>query len=101
VSICGFNPLPASEARMWDVALGYFTGLRLINPDLAGDALLRTVLVVHSCDAVMCWLLAHNKGYSKSLSTGFGFVFGIWAMAVLLVLPKRPVREESAPIKEN
>lgn len=78
---------------MWDVALGYFTGLRLINPDLAGEALVRTVLVVHTCDAVMCWLLAHNKGRSKILWTGFGFVFGIWAMALLLVFPKRTSHE--------
>ena len=73
----------------WDVAIGYFTGLRLLNPDLSGATLLRTVLVVHTCDAVMCRLFAHNNGYSKNLWTALGFVFGIWALAILILLPKR------------
>jgi len=73
----------------WDTTIGYFTGLRLLNPDLSGATLLRTVLVVHTCDAVMCRLFAHNNGYSKNLWTALGFVFGIWALAVLILLPKR------------
>jgi hypothetical protein len=36
----------------------------------------------------MCRLFAHN-GYSKNLWTVLGFVCGIWAVAVLIVLPKR------------
>jgi hypothetical protein len=72
-----------------DTLLGYLTGLRWINPHLDGATLLRTALVVHSCDAVLCRLFAHNNGHSKTLWTVLGFVFGMWAVAVLLMLPKR------------
>jgi hypothetical protein len=46
-------------------------------------------LVVHICDSIMCRLFAHNNGYPKNLWTVLGFVFGIWAVAVLIVLPRR------------
>lgn len=73
----------------WDVFLGYFTGLRLLTPDLDPATLLRTIFVVHTCDSIMCRLFAHNNGYPKNLWTVLGFVFGIWAVAVLLILPRR------------
>jgi hypothetical protein len=73
----------------WDVALGYLTGLRWINPQLDPATLLRTALVVHTADAVLCRLFAHNNGYSKNLWTTLGFIFGLWAVAVVLILPKR------------
>lgn len=73
----------------WDILLGYATGFRWINPGLDGAALLRTIFVVHICDALLCRLFAHNNGYSKNLWTGLGVVFGLWAVALLLVLPKR------------
>ncbi len=73
----------------WYVFLGYFTGLRLLTSDLDPGTLLRTVLVIHICDSVMCRLFAHNNGYPKNLWTVLGFVFGIWAVAVLLILPRR------------
>lgn len=72
-----------------DTLLGYLTGLRWINPHLDGATLLRTALVVHTCDAVLCRLFAHNNGYSKTLWTVLGFVFGMWAVGLLLLLPKR------------
>ncbi len=75
----------------WDVVLGYATGLRWITPELDGATLLRTALVVHICDAILCRLFAHNNGYGKNLWTAIGFVFGLWAVAVMLVLPKRGV----------
>jgi hypothetical protein len=73
----------------WDVLLGYFTGLRLLAPHLEPTTLLCTALVVHTCDSIMCRLFAHNNGYPKNLCTVLGLVFGIWAMAVLIVLPRR------------
>ena len=73
----------------WDTALGYFTGLYLLVPPLDPPTLLRTVLVVHTCDSIMCRLFAHNNGYPKNMWTVLGFVFGIWAIAVLIVLPRR------------
>jgi hypothetical protein len=73
----------------WDVVLGYVTGLRFISTAIEPATLLRTALVVNTCDSIMCRLFAHNNGYSKNLWTILGFVFGIWAMAILIVLPRR------------
>jgi len=73
----------------WHAVLGYLTGFRWLAPELDPVTLVRTVLVVHTCDAVLCRLVAHNNGHSKNLWTGLGFVFGLWAVAVVLVLPKR------------
>jgi hypothetical protein len=72
----------------FDVFLGYFTGLHLLDPGMPLETLLRTTLIVHTCDAVMCRLFAHNNGHPKNLWTGLGFVFGIWAVGVLLLLPR-------------
>jgi len=72
----------------WDTALGYFTGLRLLA-EMDPQTLLRTTLVVHTCDAVMCRVFAKNNGYPRNLWTALGLVFGIWAVAVLIVLPKK------------
>ena len=73
----------------WDVLLGYFTGLRLLAPELDPATLVRTAAVVHTCDAIMCRLFAHNNGYPKNTWTVLGFLFGIWAVTVLILLPKR------------
>jgi hypothetical protein len=55
--------------------------------------LVRTVVVIHTCDSIMCRLFAHNSGYSKKLWTVLGFIFGIWAVAVMMVLPPRRPRK--------
>lgn len=73
----------------WDVILGYFTGLRWLAPHIEPTVLVRTAVLVHVCDAIMCRVLAHNSGYSKHLWTVLGLVFGIWAVALLIVLPPR------------
>ena len=73
----------------WDGLLSFMTGFHWINPELAGATLLRTVLVVHITDAIMCRLFAHNNGHSKNLWTLIGLIFGLWAIAVLLVIPKK------------
>jgi hypothetical protein len=70
-------------------ALAYLSGLHFVAPDLATPVLLGTALVLHLCDAIMCRLFAHNNGYPKNLWTVLGFVAGLWAVAVLLVLPRR------------
>ena len=80
----------------WDVALGYLTGLRWINPQLDHATLLRTALVVHTVDAELCRLFAHNNGYSKTSWTVLGFVAGLWALAVLLLLPRRAAAPPAA-----
>lgn len=73
----------------WDLILGYYTGLAWLSPHIEPGVLLRTALLVHVCDSIMCRLFAHNSGYSKNLWTVIGFVFGIWAVALLMVLPPR------------
>ena len=73
-----------------ELALGYLTGLRFLAPyllDLPG--MLATGAVVNICDAVMCRLVARNNGYPPRLWTALGLVFGIWAVTVCIVLPKR------------
>ena len=70
-------------------ALSYLTGLHFVAPDLELPALLGTALALHTCDAIMCRLFAHNNGYPKNLWTALGLVAGLWAIAVLIVLPRR------------
>jgi hypothetical protein len=73
-----------------ELILGYLTGLRLIAPRPLGLAsTIATALVVHVCDALMCRLFARNNGYPPHTWTVLGFVFGVWAVAVLVLLPKR------------
>ena len=73
-----------------EVVLGFLTGLRYLAPyPLELPVLLATGVVVNTCDAMMCRLVARNNGYPVRLWTALGFVFGIWAVAVFLLLPKR------------
>jgi len=72
-----------------EVLLGYLTGLRLLDPDIAWPTLLRTALFVHCLDALICRLVAHNSGRLKALWTILGLLFGVWAMAAVLLLPSR------------
>lgn len=81
----------------WDVVFGYVTGLRIIDPSMTAGTLLSTALAVHTADAIMCRLFAHNNGYPKNLCTVLGFLFGIWALAVLIVLPSRKTRPAGRP----
>lgn len=69
--------------------LSYLSGLAFVAPDLSPSAIVGTTLVLHTCDAVLCRLFARNNGYPRSVWTTLGFVGGIWAVAVLIVLPRR------------
>lgn len=73
----------------FEVFVGYFTGLRVLGGNLPLPTLLGTALVVHLLDGIMCRLFAHNNGHPKNLWTVLGFVFGIWALATLVLLPKK------------
>lgn len=73
----------------WEIFVGYFTGLRFIADDLPLSVLLGTALAAHMLDGIMCHLFAYNNGYSKGLWTVLGFIFGVWAVLVLIVLLKR------------
>jgi hypothetical protein len=69
--------------------LAYVSGLAFVAPGLTPDAVIGTTLVLHTCDAVLCRLFARNNGYPRGLWTMLGFVGGIWAVTVLIVLPRR------------
>ena len=69
--------------------LAYFSGLGFLESEIPLARLLPTMLVVNICDAIMCRLFARNNGYPKNLWTVIGLVFGIWAVATLIVMPKR------------
>ena len=69
--------------------LSYWSGLAFVRPELGLHALIGTMLVLHVCDAIMCALFARNNGYPRGLWTIIGFVGGIWAVVVLILLPRR------------
>ena len=69
--------------------LGYWSGLAFVQPDLDLPTLVGTMAVLHTCDAIMCRLFARNNGYPKRTWTVIGFVGGVWAVAVLILLPRR------------
>ncbi len=69
--------------------LGYFTGLRFLSDSLPFSVLVGTAFLVHLLDSIMCRLFARNNGYPRNLWTILGFVFGTWAVAALILLPKR------------
>jgi len=71
------------------LVIAYLSGLVFVAPDLPVPALLGTALALHVCDAILCRLFAHNNGYPKNLWTLAGFIAGLWAVAVLILLPRR------------
>ncbi len=69
--------------------LGYFTGIYFISGDLDATTLLGTAILVHILDAILCGLVAGSGGRSRSLWTLAGLFFGVWALAVVFLLPAR------------
>lgn len=78
----------------WELILGYATGLRLLVPSIDLPTLIRTLLLIHFLDAIVCRVIAHNNGHPRNLWTVLGFIFGIWVVALLLVVP--PQRSQNA-----
>ena len=73
-----------------EIAVGYLTGLHLLAPRrLELPTLLATAFIVNLSNAIVCRLIARNNGRPPRLWFGLGFVFGIWAVAVALLAPKR------------
>ena len=68
--------------------LAYWSGLAFVRPELGIRELVGTTLLLHICDAIMCRLFARNNGYPKNAWTLIGFVGGVWALAVLILLPR-------------
>ena len=72
------------------LAIGYLTGLQFVaTTPLDWPTLIGTGLLVNICDAIVCRIVARNNGYPLRLWTILGFVFGVWAVAVLMLSPKR------------
>ena len=72
------------------LALGVLTGLQLVTvTPLDWPTLIATGLLVNICDGIVCRIVARNNGYSPRLWLGLGFVFGVWAVAALMLAPKR------------
>ena len=69
--------------------LSYLSGLAFVAPDLPVPALVGTAIALHVCDAILCRLFAYNNGYPRNLWTALGLIAGLWAVAVLIVLPRR------------
>ena len=76
--------------------LSYWSGLAFVGPELGVRELVGTTLVLHICDAIMCRLFARNNGYPRNAWTLLGFVGGIWAVAVLILLPRRPSASDTS-----
>ena len=72
-----------------ETALEYLSALRWVAPGLDLPTLVGTTATLHACDGVMCRLFAHNNGYPRRLWTFLGLAFGIWAVAILILLPRR------------
>jgi hypothetical protein len=72
-----------------ETLIGYWSALAFVAPPMPLQTLIGTALGLHICDAIMCRLFAHNNGYPKNLWTVVGFIGGIWAVAVLILLPRR------------
>ena len=61
----------------------------MCSSDLPVPALVGTALALHVCDAILCRLFAYNNGYPRNVWTVLGLIAGLWAVAVLIVLPRR------------
>lgn len=77
-------------------ALSYLSGLHWVAPDLDLATLVGTTAVVNTCNAIICRLIAHNNGYPKNPATVLGAIFGVWALAVAIVAPRRTVATRSS-----
>ena len=69
--------------------LSYWSGLAFVGRELDLPTVVGTMLLLHTLDAIMCRLFARNNGYPRNAWTVIGFVGGIWAVAVLILLPRR------------
>lgn len=76
--------------------LGWWSGLAFVAPPLPLPTLLGSMLVLHICDAIMCRLIAANNGRAPRPWFFIGFVGGVWAVALLLVLPSRAAPQPDA-----
>ncbi len=77
-------------------ALAYWSGLAFVGPPLPPETVVGTTVALHICDAIVCRLIASNRGRSTGGWTVAGFIGGIWVVLALLVLPA-PAEPEPPP----
>lgn len=68
---------------------GYVSGLAFIKPDLDSATLIRTAVVVHLLDALLCRVIAAHSGRGRLRWTVAGLILGIWALGALFLLPAK------------
>ncbi len=71
----------------FEVFLGYYTGLRLLDDHIAFQTLVYTAVLIHLSDGIICRVFAGRDGYSRNLWTLYGLVFGLWAVIGLVFFP--------------
>lgn len=80
-----------------DTALAYWSGLAFVASDLDHGTLVGTTIAMNICNAFMCRVMAGKNGRSKAAWFLLGFVAGIWAVAVLVTLPRAVVEPSPQP----
>ena len=81
--------------------VGYFSGLLFIKPAMDASVLWRTAALVHFLDAILCCVVAKYGGRSKALWTVAGAICGIWALAVVFLLPEKNDLKNSPSSEEQ
>ena len=75
--------------------LGYFSGLLFIKAEMDPTTLLRTAVLVHTLDAILCCVIANHSGRNKTIWTLAGLLGGIWALGILFLLPAKNYAKNS------
>ena len=75
--------------------LGFLTGLTLFRPEIDPSTLMRTTVLIHVLDGILCRVLAAHGGRPKNLWMAAGLIFGIWSLALLFFLPEKQNRDIS------
>jgi hypothetical protein len=60
-----------------------------VAPGLDAPTAIGTSLALNICHGIMCRLFAYNNGYPRNLWTVLGLIGGLWAVAVLILRPRR------------
>ena len=69
--------------------LATLSGLRFVAPAVDTPVLIGTGLVVQVCHGILCRIFAHLNGYPKNTWTVMGLIGGLWAVTLLILLPRR------------
>ncbi len=70
-------------------AIGHFSGIYFIQPNLDPTTLIRTSSAIHILDALLCYVIATQSGRNRTLWTLAGLVLGVWAVGTLFLVAER------------